>query len=229
MTVDSDQLTAYVLGLLSPAEEARVQAALDADPALCARLRAESEALLGLVQTLPGVEVPAGAEDRLMARLSAERAGEPTRTKAPPAVADVPAAPPVPQRRRLPWLPLATLGLAAALALAFVLRPPPDPLRQYAQTPGATTQTLGANGANLGQLVRLPDGRAYLHLNQPAERGRVYQMWQIRGGKPVSLGVFEAQGFLLTGLPPGATVAVSVEPPGGSPQPTTTPVLIQSL
>ncbi|GBF04074.1 anti-sigma E protein [Deinococcus aerius] len=223
MTIDPEQLTAYALGILSPEEEAHVRAALEASPELRAQLQAEQEALTALVESLPEVEPPPGAEDRLLARLAAEREAEP----AAPAV--TPIAPPAPARRRTPWFPLAALGLAAALALVFVLRPTPDPLQQYARTPGATTQAVTANGADLGQLVRLPDGRAYLHLNRPADAGRVYQMWRIQAGTPVSLGVFEGQGFLLTDLPPGATVAVSVEPPGGSPQPTTTPILVQTL
>lgn len=195
-----------------------MRAALDADPDLRARLRADREALAALIASLPEVALPAGAEDRLMNRLAAERA------TAAPTVAVAPA------NRRLPWWPLAALGLAAALAAAFVLRPlTADPLRQYAGTPGATTQTVEANGTSLGQLVRLPDGRAYLHLNEPADAGRVYQAWQIRDGTPVSLGVFDGQGFLLAGLPPGATVAVSVEPTGGSEQPTSTPILVQQL
>lgn len=101
----------------------------------------------------------------------------------------------------------------------LVLRPEGDPLRRYASTPGATTQPLEANGNRLGQLVRLPDGRAYVYLAQPAEAGRIYQMWQIQGGVPVSLGLFEGQGFLLTGLATGATVAVSVEPPAAARNP----------
>jgi len=222
VTPDQEQLTAYVLGLLDPGEEARVQAALDADPELRARVQAEREALTDLVETLPGIDPPAGAEDRLLARLAAERQGQ-----AAAAPAGVPTASPAP--RRAAWWPLAALGLAAALALAFVLRPAADPLRQYAQLPGATTQPLSAEGRELGQLVRLPDGRVYLHLARPADAGRVYQLWQLRGEQAVSLGVFDGQGFLLAGLPPGATVAVSVEPPGGSPQPTTTPILVQRL
>ena len=124
MTIDPDQLTAYALGILSPDEEARVQAALEADPALRARLRADQEALTALVEALPPADLPPGAEDRLMARLAAEREQG--------TLAD-------PPRRRVAWWPLAALGLAAALALAFVLRPPADPLQRYARLPGATT------------------------------------------------------------------------------------------
>ncbi|EYB67488.1 anti-sigmaE protein [Deinococcus phoenicis] len=221
MTVDRDQLIAYALGILPPAEEARVQAALETSPELRATLRAEREVLLALTDALPEVDPPAGAEDRLLARLASEReAGTPAAAPSPRAA--VPA-------RSTSWLPLAALSLAAALALAFVVRPPADPLQRYVQIPGAATQAVTANGNTLGQLVRMPDGRAYLHLSQPASTGRAYQMWQVQAGVPVSLGVFEGQGFLLAGLPPGATIAVSVEPPGGSPQPTTTPILVQTL
>ena len=44
----------------------------------------------------------------------------------------------------------------------------------------------------------------------------------------MSLGVF-GQDVLTAALPQGASVAVSVEPPGGSPQPTTTPLFVQAL
>ncbi|SMB94236.1 anti-sigma factor domain-containing protein [Deinococcus hopiensis] len=223
MSADLDTLTAYALGILSPEEEARVEAALDRDPALRARVQAERESLLTLVESLPEVELPAGAEERLMVRLSTERGqASPTNLHlSPPVQTSTP--------RRVPWLPLSAAGIAAALALAFALRPSADPLRQYAETPGAVTQPLAVNGARIGDLVRMGGGRAYLHLSAPPEAGRVYQMWQIQGKTPVPLGVFEGQGFLLTGLSPGATVAVSVEPPGGSPQPTTKPILVQQL
>ena len=228
MTIDSETLTAYALGILSPDEEARVQAALERDPALRAQARADGEALLSLVESLPGVEPPTGAEDRLLARLQSEREQPPLRAVQPAAQA-VPLPPQTARRRAFPWLPLSALGVAAALTLAFVLRPPADPFAQYARTEGAVVEPLRADGSKLGDLVRLPDGRAYLHIQAPPEAGRVYQMWQIQGKTPVSLGVFEGQGFLLADLPAGATVAVSVEPPGGSPQPTTTPILVQQL
>ncbi|GAA5511617.1 hypothetical protein Dcar01_00328 [Deinococcus carri] len=215
MTVDRDQLIAYALGILPPAEEARVQAALETSPELRALLRTDQEALLALTDTLPEVALPAGAEDRLLARLASERA--------------VPAVPAALPARQVAWPLLAALSLAAALALAFALRPPADPFQRYVQIPGAATQALTANGDTLGQLVRMPDGRAYLHLSQPATAGQAYQMWQLQDGQPVSLGMFQGQGFLLAGLPPGAQIAVSVEPPGGSPQPTSTPILVKQL
>lgn len=67
----------------------------------------------------------------------------------------------------------------------------------------------------------------------PAARGRTYQLWGIETGRaPVSLGTFntDSSGRVLASLPlPSglrvAVTAVTDEPAGGSPQPTTTPFL----
>ena len=67
----------------------------------------------------------------------------------------------------------------------------------------------------------------------PAANGRTYQLWGIETGKaPVSLGTFntDSSGRALTSvaIPAGLRIAVTAvtdEPSGGSPQPTTTPFL----
>ena len=67
----------------------------------------------------------------------------------------------------------------------------------------------------------------------PAAPGRTYQVWGIETGKPpVSLGTFDTDpsGRAIASLriPAGLTIAVTAvtdEPAGGSPQPTTTPFL----
>jgi anti-sigma-K factor RskA len=68
---------------------------------------------------------------------------------------------------------------------------------------------------------------------QPAPDGRTYQLWGIADGKPVSLGTFNTnqQGQAVTALslpsaPQFELTAVTEEPAGGSPQPTTTPFLV---
>ncbi len=69
----------------------------------------------------------------------------------------------------------------------------------------------------------------------PAPSGRTYQLWGIAGAnaKPVSLGTFNTgpngEGRLTAALPPGLSIAVGAvteEPAGGSPQPTTQPFLV---
>lgn len=67
----------------------------------------------------------------------------------------------------------------------------------------------------------------------PAAQGRIYQLWGIEAGKsPVSLGTFntDSSGRALesVAVPAGLRIAVTAvtdEPSGGSPQPTTTPFL----
>lgn len=219
MTPDRDDLLAYALGTLSPAEAARVEAELDRDPVLRAELRADLDALALLLDDLDpaAVTVPADAEGALLARVRAEESSGPGAALTP--------LPPVRPPRRWP----VAVALAAALALVFVLlpRPQPGPLEVYRSTPGAAERTLEAGGERVGTLVQLPEGRVYVHLSRPLPPERTYQLWRIENGTPVSLGVFERG--LLVSLPPGSTVAVSVEPPGGSPQPTTTPLFVQAL
>lgn len=233
MNPDREQLLAYALGQLSPAEAAQVQARIDADPALYAEVQADQEALLTLVEALDlsAAQVPPGAQERLLERLRAEET--PTAVPAPRTSASRPGPPraaPGPAPR--PARPLTALwtavALAAALGVGLWLRPPADTLARYAAVPGAERQALGPAGAPLGTLVRLPDGRVYVQLAQAPAEGRTYQLWRIQGGAPVSLGVF-GRGVLTAALPQGASVAVSVEPPGGSPQPTTTPLFVQAL
>lgn len=232
MTINRDDLLALALGLLTPEEEARVQAALDADPALMAEYRADLEALHHLPDDLPPAEVPAGAEERLLARLHAEQPATP----APAAPVSQPLFPtgsaaPAARPARLNWRG-GLLGLVAAVVLGVLfLRPaaPTDLLSEFAGAPGAVTQELATAGQPLGQLIRLPDGRAYLHLTAAAPSERVYQLWRIENETPVSAGVFDGQGILIPTLNEGQTIAVSVEPRGGSRQPTTQPILVQSL
>ncbi|WP_034386830.1 anti-sigma factor domain-containing protein [Deinococcus sp. YIM 77859] len=222
MKPDRDDLLAYALGTLPPAEAARVEAALAADPALRAELRADLDALSHLLDDLdPGaVTVPADAGERLLARVRAEG-------RLAPPLRETPRARPAP--RRPSWRFSAGLALAAALALAIFLlsQVDEDAARRYARLPGAVVHPIEVNGTPLGTAVRLPDGRVYVGLTRPLEQDRTYQLWQIENGSPVSRGVFQ-EGLLLR-LPPEATIAVSVEPRGGSPQPTTQPLFIQKL
>lgn len=232
MTPDREQLLAYALGQLSPGEAAPVQARIDGDPALLAEVQADQEALLALVETLDlsAVQVPPGAQERLLERLRAEEAARPAPAASPHRPQPLRAAA-VPRAAARPAALWTAVALVAALGVALWLRPPADELARYAAVPGAERRVVAGpsgSGAPLGTLVRLPDGRVYVRLAQSPAEGRTYQLWQIQGGAPVSLGVF-AQGMLTAALPPGASVAVSVEPPGGSPQPTTTPLFVQRL
>lgn len=81
-----------------------------------------------------------------------------------------------------------------------------------------TEQLLDAQGERLGSVLTLSDGRALFVMRERPPGGSSYQAWGQRGGERVSLGV--SDGSLLavpyTGFD---TIGVSLEPRGGSPQP----------
>ena len=77
-----------------------------------------------------------------------------------------------------------------------------------------------------GELVRSPDGDAVMVVRNlaPAPEGQTYEAWVIDSGGPVKAGLFEGGGqeivLLEEPVAEGAMVAVTLEPEGGSEQPT---------
>jgi anti-sigma-K factor RskA len=78
-----------------------------------------------------------------------------------------------------------------------------------------------------GQVVRAPDGEAVMIVRNLGEApsGKTYEAWVIGAGGPVKAGLFDGgdQEIVLLDEPvgTGAIVAVTLEPEGGSEQPTT--------
>lgn len=121
---------------------------------------------------------------------------------------------PLPRRRRPTLLAAATVAAACAVVVAAVR--PWDTgdaqvgFRRYAAGANATL-LVGRSGEAVLAARRLP----------PPAAGTVYELWVIHGGRPQPAGLFRGRLALLTrAVPAGATVAVSLEPAGGSPQPT---------
>lgn len=96
----------------------------------------------------------------------------------------------------------------------------------------------GAAGAEVvrvwggdGSLIVSRNGKAFLLMRnlEPAPDGRTYEAWVVTGGIPHPAGTFsggskQAMLALERLVPRGASVAVTVEPAGGSETPTTTPI-----
>lgn len=76
-----------------------------------------------------------------------------------------------------------------------------------------------ATSADLGRMAVRTDGLRAL------SGKRVYQLWAVHGGTPTSAGVIEdlKAGAAMALPSEGTTVAITVEPHGGSEQPTTAP------
>lgn len=95
------------------------------------------------------------------------------------------------------------------------------------ETPGHKIVNLtDANSLGVAQFVMLPDGRGYLVKSSlPGLSSKTtYQLWAIVGGRPISVGLMgnspNLVTFTMAGSPSPSALAVTVEPSGGSPIPT---------
>jgi anti-sigma-K factor RskA len=107
---------------------------------------------------------------------------------------------------------------------------------QAQQAQGPQMIALGGAGTEQGaraEVVTLEDDRAVLVAEDmpPVPEGKTYQIWVIKGDTPQPSGLFEPKGDSIAAVVEkpveGAdTVAVTVEPEGGSKKPTTDPMLV---
>ena len=87
-----------------------------------------------------------------------------------------------------------------------------------------------------GEVLLIDEDRAVLVATElpPAPEGEVYEAWVIRDGVPQPAGLFESRdgeaASTVEGSMDGAqAVAVTLEPEGGSPMPTSDPILVAPL
>lgn len=218
---EHDELLAaeYVLGTLPDAERREVRDRLDVDGAFAARVRAWESRFAPLADEYEEVTPPdllPGIEERLF--------GSPEAT---------PAAAPAPRRR---WFGLGWRGgsVAAAVAavmvfLAVALWPPPP-------APVVLRADLAAEEADLRFAARWDAAAGRLELTrtsgEAAPAGQDYEVWLIDdAGVPESLGLLRDPVTQIPAvLAPGLTLAVSLEPEGGSPDVVPTgPVLAAAM
>ena len=201
----------YVLGTLDASERAEMDRAIAVDPGTASRVRAWERRLAPLLDAIP----PASPAPRVRAALLRSLPG------AVPAVPDQLAA----LRRQVRRWRIVSAGaglLAAGLAL-FVgvgLRPGQEGGRYLAVVQG---------GGTLPALIVRVDTRTGTAQVRPVgaetPEGRALELWYVGAGGPKSIGLVEAASSrvaLPAGASPDGAIAVSVEPPGGSPtgQPT---------
>lgn len=231
MTIDEDILIAYATGALTPEEEREVTNYLQQNPEAAARVQDYFATLAAFALSQEPEAVPDNAEDELLARIREQSAGS-SGKKVEPTVLVMPKA-----RRRTWWAGLAAAAVVFALLWVGVFQPQvrtwqaERQLQEICTQPGADCHTLrDEQGEVIGTLARRPDDSLFVVLDQPPPRPQVYQAWEIVDGSPRSLGVWSER-FIAIDKPleAGSAFGVTVEPPGGSDQPTSAPIVVVSL
>ncbi|MGW2727517.1 anti-sigma factor [Streptomyces sp. NPDC001494] len=239
----------YALDALEPGERRRFEKHL----AKCDRCAAETRALsedavrLALSTAAPA---PAALRDRVLAAVRATPQEQPpARERAPQLPPHVWGGQPPPARARTPrkrplFVPFATATAAAALVVASLfavqanrtqdrLDAEQARAREIAHVLAApdarATASSDARGRGIGVIASASEGRVVVTLSGygAPSGGRVHQLWVMRPhALPRSLGLLAGDTPLVAkGLGPTSTsLAVTVEPGGGSAQPTGQPV-----
>lgn len=243
MTTDEDLHTltgAYLLDSLPEPERLAFEAHLND----CEACRHEVERLHDATTTLAPEPIapPAGLRDRIVQQARA--------------TPQEPPGPTHPARRhasRSPW-PLRLTAAAAVVllvavgGLSYTLVNVTERLEQSQATAGRFVELLaapdvtvataqGVDGANGRVIASTSRDEALVVLDrlEPAPPDGTYQLWLIEGEQATSAGLFDtdAEGRATAALASGLTdvdaVGVTLEPAGGSPQPTTDPVLAIEL
>jgi anti-sigma-K factor RskA len=210
----------YALGLLSPDETRAFEARMAVDPAFRARAILWTEDMAALADAIPPVTPPPRIEAELRSSLFPEEAQS--------------------WLRRLGLFPAMIGGLVAALLVLWATNAGlllPDP----ATGPAYAASIAAEDGTLVVEAVIAPDSGAITvtRVTGAAPDGRVLELWLIASdAAPVSLGVLPEAGRFdlsldatLASAVPGATLALSEEPPGGSPtgQPTGTVLALGTL
>lgn len=192
----------YALGVLAPEAMRAIAARLAGDPLLRGEVARWQNDLSALADSVPEAAPPPGALGRIEARLFPEARQS--------------------LWRRLGILPALTGALVAAVLLLLVtnlgLLQGEAPVAARIAAADGSLVIAALWEADAGRLVLTPEAGA-------APPGRVLELWLIAGdAAPVSLGLLSDAGATeITPAPahaalmPGAVLAVSEEPPGGSP------------
>lgn len=190
----------YVLGVLDPAEAREVETALATDEELKSGVAFWEETLRPLSALAEPRDPPAGTWEAIVERIAGS--AKPVRSGG---------------IKPWQWSTAGLAALAAALIIYIAVVPPTRPLIAALHGPQVQSAewvaTLGHDGLHLAAVGR-----------ESPPSARVYELWAIAKGakRPVPLGVIPANGELQvaslpSGVGAGATLAISIEPPGGSP------------
>ncbi len=228
MTADLHSLLApYALDALDPEERGRFEAHLDQ----CAECQAEFSGFMATAVRL-GDAVSHTPPPALRGRLLGQIGSTPQERPVVTSLAQRRGL-----RRKLPRLAMAAAVMVGVVGIGgyAVERNDAQHERQQnaavAEVIGAPDVSTSAKAFDTGGSVRLfssasVDGAVIIAKDLPKpEDGKVYQVWLIDSAGPTSHGTFETGGqMVMKGVAGADRIAVTVEPKGGSDQPTSPPV-----
>ena len=204
---------AYALGTLVGGTRRRLDRIAQTDPTVAAALRGWEWRLAALTEGMPGITPPAHVWEGIRERLGLTGEADSSRAGSPPWWASLSL-----------WRGLALAGFALAFALGLLLLAP------SAQRPfESVVVVLAGPDAKPALVATAERGSRYLTVKAVAAEappGRALELWMLPDGRaPISMGLVPAAGIerLTLREPVGVALqnipalAVSLEPPGGSP------------
>lgn len=224
-------VASYVLGALPPEEVAFVRSHILSCDECMAEADDLSAATESMALAVDSVPLPAGFADRVLEQAIG-----------PQAVSGITGGRPAKTGRRWTFLPVMT-GLAMLIAFGVmtttVIQTRNDAQRKEqaltALLHSSDGLALEGSGGAVGRLVPSA-GESYLVLTglDEAPKNHVYQLWLLQGDDaPVSARIFDvSEGVAIVRMSARIEgfegAAITVEPAGGSVQPTTDPIMISS-
>lgn len=145
-------------------------------------------------------------------------------TKPKPIIQDRPAAP----RWVAGFAAAAALALFAYLGFQIQSDPVTSQLTKLCNQEEVSCEVMTTDaGDALGMLAREENNELFVVFNEDPPEGQVYQAWEIAGDDIVSLGVWDERVIdLEMSLAEESVFGVTIEPEGGSEQPTSTPIIV---
>lgn len=218
----------YALNAMSDAERDDVDRRVAAAPPAVARAFADEVRMvheaMAVVSAATAAEPPAGLRARLLAELGGDQ---------PAQVYQLRPRPTRWQKTALAAASVLVLGLGA-LGVGLALRPSekPSTAEQVFAAPDVRTVSGDIPGGGTATVVfsREKDAGVLVMNNvTPPQPGTVYQMWLVDAEGPHPAGTMDQQAVapsttaVLPDLGTSSTLAFTIEPPGGSSQPTSAP------
>ncbi len=235
ITIDQDTLIAYALGILSEEETLLVGSHLRKHPDDTLELKGYLNALTAIVMSEEPETVPEDAENNLLERIRSL-----SKSENEPQIAETEVIQ-FPSKDSKQGLNRWWFGLAAAAIVAIILwfgflqdnynnYLISNELRAAQQKEGAISQEI-INETNeiIGTLVSHSDHSLLVIFNKDPLSPNVYQAWEIAEGIPKSLGIWGNRVMRIDPLAKDSIFGVTLEPQGGSEQPTSKPIILFEL